>query len=184
MPTNVIQLSEAGGWVAKVGRDMPEAAKRGLFAAAIRLVGTLKQLELPTDRGIARSGWKAEKLDDGAAVFNGVTQAVLMEGGVRAENVKIGRKMIDALAEWARRKGVGARFSKVQGGGRLIQHRTRPSEEALRGVAWAIAKSMQKRGIFSPQLGGLRPLERTTKSLGPEYVRQEVAREIKRSFGL
>jgi hypothetical protein len=163
---------------------MPDAARRGLFAAANRLVNTLKQLELPTDRGIARAGWKAEKLDDGAAVFNGVLEAVLMEGGVRPENVKVGRKMIDALTEWARRKGLGAQHVDVEGGGRLIRHETRPPEEALRGVAFAIANAMKKKGLFRPDQGGLKPLERTTKSLGPEFVRQEVTREIKRVFGL
>src|SRR4051812_31830674 len=117
MPATVIPLSEAGAWVANLGRQMPVAAKRGLFAAAQRLAQTMKQLDLPTDRGVMRSGWRAEKLEDGAAVFNGVTEAVFVEYSVRAENVKIGRAMIDALTEWAKRKGLG-REPKMTAGGK------------------------------------------------------------------
>jgi hypothetical protein len=147
------------------------------------------------DRGIARAGWRAEEISDGAVVFNKVLQAGLMELGVRPDHVKIGRKMIDALTEWAKRKGLGAEYAsvrkKVQGSGagksatyQTVQRRIKPSDEALRGIAFAIANSMKKRGIFKPEFGGLRTLERTTKSLGPSYVRQEVVREIRKVFGM
>jgi len=189
MPSTVIPLSEAGPWVAALGKRMPEAAKRGLLAAANRLVGTIKQLELPTDRGIARAGWRAEPIENGAAVFNTVLQAVLQEGSVRGENVKVGRAMIDALAAWARRKGLEPDQEQgerpTSGKARTeqqVQRRIKPPEEAYRSIAFAIANSMKKRGIFYPELRGLKTLERTTKTLGPDYVRQEVVREIRREF--
>lgn len=198
MPATVIPLERAGAWVSGVGKRMPEATKRGLFAAAHRLVGTLKVMDLPLDRGTARAGWKAERVERGAAVFNTVLQAVLMEGGVRADNVKVGRKMIDALTEWARRKGIGVRHEnsakvsrlpkKLGGSGKAYWTKTvvkvKPTDELLRSVAWAIATKMKKTGIFEPQRGGLRPLAITTRKYGPQYVREEVAREIKREFGL
>lgn len=201
MPATVIPLSEAGAWVARLGRSMPEAAHRGLVSAAHRLAGHMKVQDLPLDRGTMRAGWQAEKTDDGAAVFNKTIEATLVEGGVRPENVKVGKKMIDALTEWARRKGVGTKQAQGKkrsfvdfasgnlgskaGKARVTQvvwRRVRASEGELRSIAWGIAKSIQKRGLFEPENGGLRPLEKETRRMGPEFVRQEVLRSIKEEF--
>ncbi len=178
MPALTIPLKEAGPWVARLGRAMPEAAHRGLVAAAFRLAGHLKTLRLPLDRGTYRAGWNAEKTDDGAAVFNKTIQAVLVEGGVRPENVRIGRKMIDALAEWAGRKGLGS-----TGSSKIAWRRRRAAPDVLRGIAWGVARNIKKRGLFEAQNGGMRPLEKATKTVGVEFVRQEVLRAIKREFG-
>lgn len=196
MPATVIPLEQAGAWVQTLGRQMPKAAQRGLLAAANRIVATVRLLQLPTDRGVARAGWRAESIPDGAVVYNNVLQATMMEGGVRPDHVKIGRAMIDALAEWVKRKGIGTtngtgkkRATVDFGTGKattlqVVHRRVKPSDAVIRSIAWAIAKKMQRRGIFKPEEGGLRPLEKTTKQLGPAYVREEVAREIRKEFGL
>jgi GNAT superfamily N-acetyltransferase len=180
MPSTVIPIEEAGAWAAGIGRAMPDAARRGLLAAAYRIVGAIKTLDLPLDRGTARAGWRAEQVPAGAAIFNTVLEAVLMEGGVRPQNIKIGRKMIDALAEWARRKGIGSQRNQTASG-RVTKGR--PADELYRSVAWAIATKMKRTGIFHPETGGLQPLAKTTRRLGPQYIREEVARELRRAFG-
>lgn len=200
MPTQVIPLSRAGAWMRNIGKVMPETAKRGLYSAGLRLVGYLKtQDTLPRDRGVYRAGWKCDREDYGAVVYNDAYHALFIEGGVRAQNVKVGRKLIDALAEWAKRKGIGTRqvgtkrTSKAtvgKGKGRLklesttvVWRRVKPSDEVLRGIAFAIAKNFQKRGIFKPDQGGLRPLAIASNVVAPQFIRDEVAREIKREFG-
>ena len=50
---------------------------------------------------------------------------MFIEEGVRGENVKIGRAMIDALAAWVRMKGIGGRMvaSSQARHGTQAQHR-------------------------------------------------------------
>lgn len=168
MPTTTIKLSEAGGHFEKLAKEMPEAAKRGLVAAGFRLVQHLQLQELPLDRGRYRADWRCTPISNGAEVTNLSDQALFIEESVRAENVKIGRAMISALSEWARRKGLAPR----RGGGKG------PSDP-YRSMAWAIASRMKLRGIFNPP-AGLHPLKTATLLEGPRYVREEVERELKR----
>jgi hypothetical protein len=87
--------------------------------------------------------------------------AAIIEYGARGENIKIGRKMIEALAAWAKRHGMVG---------------PEPGDDTR--VAWGIATNLAKRGIFN-EGKGLRILEKSLKKLQP-ILDEEYAREIKR----
>lgn len=149
-------------WLKKFRGKYREAGIRGVQSAATRAV-QLIQIQIipatipqPVDRGIYRAGWRFVFLSDGALILNVEPHAPHIEFGVRAANVKVGRKMIAALTEWVVRKKLA------------------PAGKEAVSAAWAIAKSMQKKGIYGT---GLRVLERT-KALLPEIIREEVSREV------
>jgi hypothetical protein len=172
-------LKDAGVMLEDVGKEVRAAASRGLLAAAHRTVAHIVGSIIPSlphppvDRDIYRAAWRAKKDGDGAVVENLAPHAGFIEYGVRAGSVKQGRAMIDALTEWVKRKGIGGRTVTSAGG--KTRH-VKASDAEARGIAWAIAKSMQKRGIFGPK--GLRVLEKAGKMI-PTFIDQEVAREMK-----
>jgi hypothetical protein len=99
----------------------------------------------------------------GAEVANAVPHGLFIEHGVRAKNVKPGRKMIDALAAWVKRKGI------VAGRGRNVAAQAR-------GVAFAIAQSMRRKGIFNRGKGfGI--LKRALLPV-QKYIQRELKREM------
>jgi hypothetical protein len=171
VPTNHITLEQAPAWVGRLEGELKRAALRGLYSAAQRMVGVVgetiaNESRVPVDRGIYKAGWRARALPDGATYSNATPHGVLIEDGVRADHVKPGRQMIDALAAWVVRKGlVGA---------------ARGVEAAAEGrrIAWAIAKSMQKKGIFNNG-GGLKIMAKANRRL-PAILEEEVRREIER----
>jgi len=162
-----ITLKEAGDeFGKKLPARMQEAAMRGLLSAAQRGVQVVvaeiipAAVPQPVDRGTYRSGWAAFAIPGvGAAIHNAEPHAGLIEKGVRASAVKIGRAMIAALAEWAKRHGF---------------------EEPER-AAWAIAKRMQERGIWEQK--GLGILTLLNDRLRNGIVREEVLREMKAARG-
>jgi hypothetical protein len=143
------------------------ALKRACLSAAMRLVQHIltsvipATSPVPVDRGMYRAGWRAVRTEEGADVYNSMPYAAIIEYGARAENIKIGRAMIDALADWAKRKGLA-------------------SSDDARQVAWAIAKAMQKKGIYNGGKG-LRVLERATEKV-QQFLQEEYARELGRVF--
>lgn len=167
------QLPELEKWLQ--GRTAA-ATHRGLVSAAFRTLGVI-QNELipaespqPVDRGAYRAGWRVETTARGADIVNDLPYAPVIEWGARAENIKVGRRMIQALAEWAKRKGFSPKG--IPKGG--------DPDKAWEGVAWAIATAMKKRGIFNREgTSGLRIGEKAVKRLR-EYLQEEVAREINR----
>jgi hypothetical protein len=171
VPARKISIAQAPKWVSELEGRMRKAALRGLLSAAHRTVGYIqnevipREERAPVDRGIYRAGWRARKVEGGALVYNGVPHAPMVEWGVRGENVKIGKRMIDALAEWVVRKG-------------LVGKQPRESRAAAgRQIAWAIAKSMQKRGIFGGEGRGLRVMEKARPQI-VQFIEEEVKREI------
>jgi|SRR5580693_3824810 hypothetical protein len=179
----VYDLKTADQWLNVVSITMKEAALRGLNAAAQRTVNHIQTEVIPAcvpepvARGVYKAGWHVVQLHNGAEVVNTVPQAAFIEYGVRAENVKIGRGMIDALAEWVRMKGIGGKVTVSKGGLRKVKKAT--LDEA-RAIAWAIAKSMQKKGIFNGGQG-FKVLEKAGKMI-PRFIREEVVRELKKEF--
>lgn len=143
-------------------------ARAGMVSACARIVSDIvsriipSEPRIPVDRGVYRAGWQFEVTEEGADVYNATPQAPIIEWGARAENIKIGKTMIDALAEWVVRKGIASRAE-------------------ARSVAWAIAKSMQKKGIFNANGKGLRILEKALVN-APMFIEEEVAREIGRAL--
>jgi hypothetical protein len=121
----------------------------------------------PVDRGVYRAGWRMRPKKWGAEIANAVPHAGFIEDGVRGAHVKPGRKMIDALAAWAKRKGI------VKGKGKGVA-------VAARGMAFAIAQSMRKKGIFNRGKGfgilrrALLPVQK--------YIQRELKAEIAKAF--
>ena len=152
-----------------VKAGMQKAGKRGLYSAALRLSTHIQTVIIPqttpqpVDRGVYKAGWGAqsvEKTPDGAEIYNTTPTAAHIEHGVK--NVKIGRAMIQALAEWAKRKGVAS------------------GDADSLSVAWAIAKRLQQTGIFR-QGQGLQVFARAALEL-PRFIREEVKRELEKEL--
>lgn len=222
MPT--FDVKDAGAFQKYITEKTTNAATRGVLSAAMRTVSFIQtsvipsaQPHMPIDRGIYRAGWQFESKEYGADVYNAVPYAPIIEDGARAENIKIGRAMIDALTDWVKRKGIGL-DKKVAIGAKgiakakapkppleaLVKKITKYLKKAFKGgaqkgpgggpkkqplkltdaqarsIAWAIAKSMQKKGIFN-EGKGLGILKIATKSI-PKFIEQEVLREIRREF--
>lgn len=153
----------------KLGVKLRKDAGLSLYSAALRGVSVIQtqlipaRVPQPVDRGLYRAGWRAEPFVEGDAImgadiYNVEPWAVFIEKGVRAANVKIGGAMLRALAEWATRKGI------VKG------------NDDPKKVAWAIAKSMQKKGIFKGGAGLGVLLELMTKHM-PKIAREELKRQ-------
>jgi len=162
---DISQSPEVARWL---NQGLDHAVKRAMVATAARLVNHIQTEVIPNaqpqpvDRGLYKASWKFGKTDDGAEVWNSASYAAIIEYGARAAKIKPGRLMIDALTAWVRRKGIAQNTVEA------------------RQIAFAIAFSMKKKGIFNGGKG-LRILE---KSLGRlhEFLSKEFAVEHKREF--
>lgn len=172
------QLPEFEKWVRK---GLLKAAQRGVISAAMRTVQAI-QTEIipnesppPVDQGAFRAGWKAEPTKDGARIYNDIPYGVIIDGGARAENIKVGRKMIEALTKWIRRKGIAGRRPKARA---AVGQWERDTEQ----MAWAIAMAMKKKGIFNRD--GKKGLRISQKGLErfKKYLPAEVVRELRRGL--
>lgn len=153
--------------------SMEKAALNAVHAAALRVVSDIQtriipaESPQPVDRRVYRGAWRVNRIAKGAEIVNNSPHSVFIEYGVRPENVKPGRKMIDALAAWVKRKGI----AKVGG--------------TERNIAFAIAQSMRKKGIFNRRgtgdEGGLRILEQGLKEID-RYIPRELGKAIKKAF--
>lgn len=189
-------MTDAGTWARVMSQRMPEAAKRGLLSAALRLQQDLMtDPTLPHDRNMYKMGWRAEPTPDGADVYNQTTQGLLIEESARGQDQgkpwPIGKAMITALAEWIKRKGL---VNRKVGGEEYARRFKMPiqkrrkflqgdeGEKDLKGMAWAIARAIQKRGLFNAPVG-LQPLRKAFDAHGAQFVEEEVSRELQRSLG-
>jgi hypothetical protein len=178
-----ITIDEAPEWVMHLREELRKASIRGLQSAALRLQQHIVAEVIPNtkdertgkgppvDKGAYRAAWRVRNVSNGAIVSNTLPYASIIEYGARADNIAISRPMILALTDWVMRKGlVGKRPGK--NGDRVEFYRQAQS------IAWAIAVSMKKMGIYN-QGKGLRVLERALKQL-PKIVDEEVTRELRR----
>lgn len=168
---STIDLEDAPDWFARVSRDVQAAALTGLYLAGLRGAQRIvthiipSRSPAPVDRGVYRAGWGPSSVTrQGAAVFlqNREAVAPFIEFGVRPENVKIGRRMIAALSEWALRKGM-----------------TDDPKEAT-SIAWAIAKKAQREGFFNRD--GKKGLGILKELVESQEFRQIIADEIGRAI--
>lgn len=144
-----IDISQHAEFGPMVKAQLTKTTQKALFATAQRLV-TVVVTEIipneehpPVDRGLYRAGWRIKKGPSSVTIFNATPAAGHIEWGVRASHVKPGRAMIASLAAWVKRKGLGASLS-------IKTHKVRKaSGKEATNIAWAIAKSMQKKGIFN-----------------------------------
>lgn len=154
------------GHMAALHGALREAAIRGVQAAAARCIQVIvtkivpSRSPQPVDRGVFRAGWKWLPISMGAEIFNTEPHAAFIEHGVRASSVKPGGAMIRALAEW------------------VVRKRLATGAEAI-SVAWRIAKTMRKRGIFNGGQG-FKILDELKREHARPLIREEVAREIAR----
>jgi hypothetical protein len=171
-------MKELAGVEWWVNDKIRQGAKRGLLSLANRMVGIIvndvipNENPQPVDTRHFAMGWRAEPTEHGARVLNTLPYASIIEYGARAENIKIGRVMIDALTEWVIRKGIAGAPQRSKSG-KLQQ------QVNARNIAWAIAMAMKKRGIFNRDdaRGGLRVGEKGLAKVLP-FAKQEVAAEI------
>jgi len=160
-----ITLKQAAQKTDELNERWNKAAVRGLQSAAARGVQDIitriipSRTPQPVDRGLYRAGWRFYPAPNGAVIECFEPHAVLIEEGVRAANVKPGKAMIRALTEWVQRKGIA-------------------SADEAESVAWRIAKTMQKRGIFGKQ--GMGVLRELVEKYLPNYIEEEVARELEK----
>lgn len=167
-----IKLKDAPGYFASMGAVMHKAARKGLLLAAERGVQKIvteiipSRSPAPVDRGVYRAGWKTEVIDQNTvAILNTEPHAAFIEHGVRGENVKIGAAMIRALSEWVLRKGIAV------------------DEDEAVGIAWAIAKTMQMKGVFNhyEEGNGLRILQELDEMYIEDILKEEVSREMQKA---
>jgi hypothetical protein len=191
MPT--IDLAYAPAHFGAMGEKLRVAAERGLVSAAARGVQVIQTQIIPSrspqpvDRGIYRAGWRSSPTTGGAQITNNEPSAVLIEEGVRANNIRAGRVMVKALVEWAKRKGLQrliATQSRVSfKAGKAVHTSTKVKGVTDEAIAWAIIGAMKRKGIFNrpgPGLGILREL--VDKHL-PNIVEEEITREIQKELG-
>jgi hypothetical protein len=177
--TAKFDISEGDQIATFLGTSFERAAHRAMLSTALRIVQHITTVIIPAeprqpvDRGAYRAAWRASQLADGSAMItNAMPYAAVIEYGARAENIKIGTAMITALANWVIRKGL---VKKRRGARGAFQARS----EAI-AMAWAIAKSMKKRGIFNGGTG-LNVLEKAMKIVRKTFA-EEIATEIDREF--
>lgn len=181
-------ISEAEEVARYLGVSIDKAAKRAVLSLALRIVQHIttyiipRENPQPVDRGAFRAGWRAKRTEDGAEVRNTLPYASIIEFGARAENIKPGKKMIDALEAWVLRKGIGMSRTPARAGMTRKELAASRQSEA-RKVAWAIAMGMLKKGIFNRDdaRGGLRVLEKAMK-IAKNAFADELQREIDREY--
>lgn len=188
MPTVKFDISEAEEVARHLGFSIDKAAQRAILSLALRIVQHIttyvipRENPQPVDRGAFRAGWRAKRAPDGAVIMNTLPYAAVIEYGARAENIKISRGMIIALTGWVLRKGIGMSRTPARKKMTRAQMKAARNEEA-RKVAWAIAMSMLKKGIFNreDERGGLRVLEKALK-IAKHAFADELRREIEREY--
>jgi hypothetical protein len=173
--TKVFDASRPGEVERWLKKGFGKAAERAMLGTAARLVAYITtevipaQKPQPVDRGMYRAGWRFKRVKGGAEVFNSTPQAPIIEWGARAANIKIGRAMINALTAWVKRKGI-------------VKGRGKDADTEARGMAFAIANSMKRKGIFNRNgKNGLRILEKATRKV-PKFLDEEFKREVAREL--
>lgn len=171
-----LTLDKMPGWLAEYGRTMRASAMAGLLSAAARGTAVIQTQIIPmrtpepVDRGVYKAGWKFRPTADGAEIYNAEAVSVLIEEGVRAANVKPGREMISALTEWVIRKNLVSK----RGNSKATQ------QQMATSVAWAISRSMRKKGIFNRPGPGLGIMRELVDRYIVDFVEEEVVAALVR----
>src|SRR5512146_3174502 len=106
--SKTIDLQDAAAYFGVLKNNYRQAAIRGLRSAALRAQQEIvlriipSRSPKPVDRAASGylGGWRTYPIEDGAVIENQETHAAFIEYGVKAENVKISRRMIQMLTEW------------------------------------------------------------------------------------
>jgi len=160
----VVNLADAAAFFSKVADEkFRTAAKKGLLSAAkrmatlivIRYIPNAKPNQ-PVDRGAYKAAWGAGVEEDGAYFDNIAPHAPFVEYGVRAGASKPGKAMIQAIAEWAVRKGIA-------------------DPETASRAGFFIAMKIKSKGIEARAV-----MEAANKDVLDQVVKEELERELKR----
>lgn len=154
MTTIKLTPDQLASSLGRLFKSYREAQKRGLVNAAMKghswiITKLIPSIEpKPFDTGAFRAGWNFKVIDTGAIIYNPVPHAPFINFGVPKPRVSAKH-----LVEW------------------VVRKRIADAKDAPR-VAWLIAKSINKRGLFmSPQF-------RITQRAVDEFLVQEVATQV------
>jgi len=184
MATYNFDIGQVPQIMAAIDDGMKGKVLDGLLSAAYRLQGYIQGEYIPSlprppvgIRGAYKAGWKVKPLSDGALLFNDVPYAPMIEQGVRPGATHIGRAMIDAIERWVRFRALGG-HSETRTTRAGVTKRTwkKATDSERRSIAWAIAKSIVKRGLWQPR--GIRALEAADK-LAAQFVREEILKALR-----
>ncbi len=177
-------LSQSSNVLQILAAKHKEAAKRGLVSAAIKITQNIVTAVIPrtspqpVDRGAYRAAWQHRSISDTTVyIFNSAPYASMIEYGVK--DVSVGPKLIDALAAWVKRKGIGSRIEQKTVKGEVKLRIKKPTKAEARAIAWAIAVGSKKKGGFFRQGKGLRILERAMANAAT-ILSDEITAEIKK----
>ena len=194
MATKVLTAREFADFHRKLGRNLGPAAKRGIMSGAARcipfLVRQTRKAPPANPSGIGTGGavntgdfirrWRAVETSGGARLLNDHPAAKVIELGRRPGSKP---PPIAPIAAWVMRRLSGFRPASF---GKKVVYPLGPKQyakiasryNAARSVAFAIAKSIGKRGLL-----GRRILTSDfAKQKILEFVRAETIRELTRSM--
>lgn len=167
----------------KMTNELRKAQERGFESAGAKIVQYLQTVAIPgtrpqpVDRGLYRAGWKYKTIKGGVYVFNRVTHAMFVEYGVR--KVVPGKKLVEAIAAWVRRKGIGSRVvTSKKGTSRIVK----ANKEKAKAIAFAIINGAKKKGGFFDQGRGLKVFKRALPKIS-KIFQDEVISEMKKELG-
>jgi len=184
---------EIGDLVSWAKAGFEKGSKKGSINAAMKMVQIITTEIIPSlkdppiDTRAYAAGWRVQLTEDGATVVNTMPYAAIIEFGARAENIKVGRKMIDALTAWVLRKGlhITPDSDKLEVRTRRAKNdeEKRTHEQEARNLAWAIAQKMRKTGIFNRDgTQGLRVGQKAllrVRPLAMKEIERAIAKQLK-----
>ena len=162
-----IRLEDAGKYFANLQPKFREAAMRGLHSTALHAQQKIQTDFIyntgwrypPIDKKGYRASWNVRRRGWQVVIKSDAPHAGLIEYGRRPQDPrKIGRAMLANLEDWAKRHGF----------------------QDPKRAAWALARSINRRGLWAPQ--GLRIFEKAVLFMRADMV-SEVKAEIAKERG-
>lgn len=176
----VFEIKDVPGFERWLRRQLKKGARAGALSTAMRMINVITTEIIPAEspppvfEGFYRAGWRSEPTEDGALVVNTVPYASVIEDGARAENIKVGRAMIEALTRWVIKKGLAGKATTAKKKAEQLTQATQ--------IAWAIAMAMKQRGIFNRGSKGLKIGWKGIQK-AKKFVDEEMSREVERALG-
>lgn len=169
MGTIKINVSDLGKYQQALGRRFEGVVRRGLLSGAMACIPIL-QLATRTasaakpgsggangavNTGAFLRGWRAEKVEQGARVFNRAPHAAFVEEGRKPGKAP----PVAPIIKWMKQRGIA---KGLKGGAKKI--------------AWLIARAIGRRGLL-----GRKVMERSAKEM-EKVVQREVIRELDKAL--
>lgn len=162
MPARRISFAQLPDFYRRLARSMPEAAKTGALAAALRgqayLVDQTSRLKV-VDRGRYRQGWKGVAHPLGGRLYNDAPYAGVIEEGRRPGRFP----PVDVMQRWVQRRLGGRGLSRGD----------------VKSVAFLVSRKIAREGI--PGKYVLRDALPAIQRFLDEEVQRALDRVIKRT---